>query len=99
MFGNSDVEIGPFNPTSTKSQATRDQSLAQSLASSNNWNIIVQIVKMTSFGDCAMSYQSKLSKVANYRAWKFRMKNILMQEMFWHLISLDHERAFMNKIL
>jgi len=26
MFGNLEVEIGPFNPTSTKSQATRDQS-------------------------------------------------------------------------
>jgi hypothetical protein len=26
---------------------------------------------MTSFGDYAMSYQSKLSEAANFEAWKF----------------------------
>jgi hypothetical protein len=44
---------------------------------------------MTSFGDCVMSNQSKLSRAANYKAWKFKMKNILMQKMFWHLVSPD----------
>jgi hypothetical protein len=78
MFGNLDVEIGPFNPASIESQATRDQSLAQSPARSNNKNTTVQIVKMISFGDCAMFDQSKLLGVANYGAWKFKMKNILM---------------------
>jgi hypothetical protein len=44
---------------------------------------------MTSFGDCVMSNQSKLSRATNYKAWKFKMKNILMRKMFWHLVSLD----------
>jgi hypothetical protein len=51
---------------------------------------------MTSFGDYAKSYQSKMSRAPNYEAWKFRMKNILMQEMFWHLVSPDLKKAFME---
>jgi hypothetical protein len=97
MFGNLDVEIGPLSPASIESQATRDRSLAQSPARSDNGNTTVQIVKMISFGDCAMSDQSKLSGVANYGAWKFKMKNILMREMLWHLVSLDLERVFVEQ--
>ncbi len=61
MSINLEVEIGPFSPTLTESQATRDRSLAQSPTRSDNGNTTIQIVKMTSFGDCAMSDQSKLS--------------------------------------
>jgi hypothetical protein len=59
-------------------------------------NTTIQIVRMTSFGDYAKSYQSKMSRAPNYEAWKFRMKNILMQEMFWHLVSPDPKKAFME---
>lgn len=96
MSGNLEVEIGPFSLASTERQATRDRSLAQSPAKSDNGNTTVQIVRMTSFGDCGMSDQSKLSGATNYGAWKFRMKNILMREMLWHLVSPDPERAFVE---
>jgi len=45
MFGSLEVEIGPFNPASTKSQATRDKSLAQSLAKSNNCTQLFRLSK------------------------------------------------------
>jgi hypothetical protein len=51
---------------------------------------------MISFGDYAKSYQSKMSGAPNYEAWKFKMKNILMQEMFQHLVSLDPKKVFME---
>jgi hypothetical protein len=97
MFGNLEVEIGPFSPTSTESQATRDRSLAQSLARFDNGNTTVHIVRMTSFCYYAIFDHSKLLGVANYGAWKFKMKNVLMQKMLWHLVSLDPERAFMEQ--
>lgn len=43
-----------------------------------------------------MFYQYKLSRIANYGAWKFKMNNILIQELLWYLISLDLKRAFVE---
>ncbi len=51
---------------------------------------------MANFNNCTMFDQYKLSRVANYGAWKFKMKNILIQEMLWHLISLDLKKAFVE---
>lgn len=52
---------------------------------------------MGSSSNYAMSNQYKLSKIANYGAWKFRMKNILMQKMFWHLILPELKRSILEQ--
>jgi hypothetical protein len=46
-----------------------------------------------SSGDNVISDQYKLSGVVNYGTWKFKMKNIMMWEMFWHLVLPDLARA------
>ncbi len=63
----------------------------------NKGNFTIKIVKMSnSRCDNMVFDQYKLSKVANFGTWKFNMKNVLMHEMLWHLVSPDPTREIME---
>jgi hypothetical protein len=51
----------------------------------------------SSGGDSVISDQYKLSRATNYGAWKFKMINILMWEIFWHFVLLDPTRAVVEQ--
>ncbi len=69
-----------------------------SFTTSNQGNSTIQIVRVLNLGgDNMISNQYKLWGAINFGACKFRMKNILMQEMLWHLVSSNPVRRIMEK--
>jgi hypothetical protein len=48
----------------------------------DNARLNIQVIRMGNSINYAMSNQYKLSGTTNYGAWKFKMRNILMQEIF-----------------
>jgi len=87
MFGNLEVNIGPFGSEFACSETMRDRNLTlmedwRSSTRFDNAKPNIQVIRIGNSINYAMSNQYKLSRATNYGAWKFRMKNILMQEMF-----------------
>jgi hypothetical protein len=87
MFGNLEVNIGPFSSEFACSETMGDHNLTlmedrRSSTRFDNARPNLQVIRMGNSINYAMSNQYKLSGATNYGAWKFIMKNILMQEMF-----------------
>ncbi len=87
MFGNLEVTIGPFGSEFACSETMRDRrsTLMDDRRISTRFDNArpnIQVIRMGNSINYAMSNPYKLSRAANYGAWKFKMKNILMREMF-----------------
>jgi len=69
-----------------------------SSTTSKQGNSTIQIVKMfNSGGNNMISNQCKLLGATSFGAWKFKMKNILMRKMLWHLVSPNPIRRIMEE--
>jgi hypothetical protein len=87
MFGNLEVNTRPFSSEFACSETMRDHrsTLMEDQRSSTRFDNArpnIQVIRMGNSINYAMSNQYKLSRATDYGTWKFRMKNILMQEMF-----------------
>ncbi len=55
-------------------------------------------MRMLNLGrDNMISNQYKLWGPTNFGAWKFKMKNIMMHEMLWHLVSPNPIKRIMEE--
>ncbi len=106
IFGTLEIDIGSQNPILIKSKYSplcrhskqRKMLKVHRSTTSKQGNSTTQIVKMfNSGGNNMISNQCKLLGATNFGAWKFKMKNILMRKMLWHLVSPNPIRRIMEE--